>query len=1079
MKIRSRITDYSLAHPKRVTSAIVVAVVIVLLASSLPSLRQIDAMPNWVRQVSGWLDFLPAVRVDTDPENMLAKNEPVRRFHDKMKKRLDIHDFVVVGVVNEENPDGVFNPSSLRKVYELTEFAKKLTGDSEEGQQAGLEPGQGVLAADIIAPSTVDNMIPAGKTIRFERLMSQPPKSLQAARKVLADARRIPFLRGTMVPPAHDDNKAVCIYLPITTKDISYQIYRAMSKKADELGGPEKFYVTGLPVAEDTFGVEMFSQMAISAPTAMLVIFLLLLVFFRKLVLIISPMIVALMSVILTMGVLIIAGFPIHIMSSMIPIFIMPIAVLNSVHIISEFFEKYQATRDRAATMRAVIDELFLPMLYTSLTTVAGFASLALTPIPPVQVFGIFVAAGVLVAWLLTMLFIPAYVMFISPKTLKNFGAEHTGADSKPASGSLMSRFLSDTGRMTYRRAKPIMVVTMIVLVVAGWGISLVNVNDNPIKWFAPSHPIREADRVLNKHFGGTYMAYLALEYKPQTFDAKQYAGDLAKRANKRSSDVSAMIAKLPPVATAAAVESDSFEKFFTKLKDRLRPNPDTATDEDMSVRIAMEGFLDRELDRLEFADPPVKFDKTKAPIGLEKMAKAFNETFNAVLGKVKARAESIARSGVTTRAGFLDKFGNLDELLNVSSLDATITREGKLTLEAAKAAARFFIGEERELDEVFKSPDVLRQIGKLSEALVKTGIVGKSNSLTDIVETVNRDLHGGQDRYYRIPNTKKAIGSCITQFQSSHRPQDLTHFVTTYDYQTAGMWVQLKSGDNKDMAAVVKATEQYLRNNPLPDSIRYKWFGLTYINVIWQNRMVKGMLGAFAGSFLVVFFLMIILFGSVLWGLLSMIPLTVTIAAIYGAIGIIGKDYDMPVAILSSMTLGLAVDFAIHFLARSRHMHARHHTWHATAPLVFGGPARAISRNIIVIAIGFLPLLLAPLTPYKTVGTFMATILLVSGIATFLILSAMVRLFEKRLFIAIKPVGTGCNCTVCIVSSVTLVAVVALSLYQFHVELSSVIWATIALTPILALLCHALSRREKCKTLREIEKTFEETDNE
>ena len=75
------------------------------------------------------------------------------------------------------------------------------------------------------------------------------------------------------------------------------------------------------------------------------------LVFFRKLVLIIAPMIIAMVSVILTMGTLIIAGFPVHIMSSMIPIFIMPIAVLDAVHILSEFFDRYQATRDREKTI--------------------------------------------------------------------------------------------------------------------------------------------------------------------------------------------------------------------------------------------------------------------------------------------------------------------------------------------------------------------------------------------------------------------------------------------------------------------------------------------------------------------------------------------------------------------------------------------------------------------------------------------------------------------------------------------------------------------------------------------------------
>ncbi|MDY7009182.1 MAG: MMPL family transporter, partial [Planctomycetota bacterium] len=790
----SRLTRWSARHYKTVTAIVSTVTILTALVSVLPSLLP-DSLP-----------FMHAVRVDTDPENMLSADEPVRIFHDEMKKTLSLHDIVVVGVVNEQHPDGVFNPESLRKVHELTEFAKKLTGYSDEGRKAGLKPGEGVIAADIIAPSTVDNIIPIAGGVKFEWLMPEPPKTAQAAREVLANAQRIPFFRGTMVPPKDGDAQAVCIYLPITSKNISYKIYRAVNGEIAKLGGPEKFHVTGLPVAEDTFGVEMFIQMGISAPAAMFIIFVLMLAFFRKLLLVISPMIVALVSVIITMGSLIIAGFPVHIMSSMIPIFIMPIAVLDSIHIISEFFEKYQATRDRRRTIMAVMDDLFMPMLYTSLTSAAGFASLALTPIPPVQVFGIFVAAGIMVAWLLTVTFIPAYVMFISPKTLENFGAKYHRPKGKTArgtrGGSLMSKFLDWMGGATWRRAKPILAFSLVLLVVAGWGISRININDNPIKWFTPTHPIREADRVLNNHFGGTYMAYLAMEYTEPPFDAAQYAADLAKRADKRSGDIAALVEKIAPNAKASAAESDSFETFFSKLKDRLRPNPDTAGDGDLSAWTAVEGFLDRELDRLEFAEPHADFDKNKTPLALGEMAKAFSETFKALVVRMKSKAESIASKPPASRAVFLDGLEDLDGLLLVSGPDATMTREGRLTIDAAKAAARFLIGEERQLHEVFKRPEVLAHMKGLSGAMAGTGIVGKSNSLVEIVETVNRDLHAGRSEYERIPGNRKAVGSCITQFTSSHRPQDLSHFVTTDDYQTASMWVQLKSGDNKDMSA-------------------------------------------------------------------------------------------------------------------------------------------------------------------------------------------------------------------------------------------------------------------------------------
>jgi hypothetical protein len=210
---------------------------------------------------------------------------------------------------------------------------------------------------------------------------------------------------------------------------------------------------------------------------------------------------------------------------------------------------------------------------------------------------------------------------------------------------------------------------------------------------------------------------------------------------------------------------------------------------------------------------------------------------------------------------------------------------------------------------------------------------------------------------------------------------------------------VQLRSGDNKDMERVVAAADAFFAADPPPFALEPRWFGLTYINVIWQRKMVSGMLSSFLGSFVVVLVMMVVLLRSVLWGLISMIPLTVTIALIYGVIGIVGRDYDMPVAVLSALTLGLAVDFAIHFLARSREIYRRCGDWGASLDEVFGEPARAIARNVVVIAVGFLPLLAAPLVPYNTVGFFLAAILVASGASTLVLLTAILRLAEPVLF--------------------------------------------------------------------------------
>ena len=1038
-RIGQAMTNFSVKHPELLTAVMLVVTVTVAAVAVLPTLY-----PEWA-------GALNQITVDTDPENMLREDEPVRVFHNRMKERFRLNDMVVIGVLNAEHPDGVFNPDTLTKVWKLTGFAKSLTFDpngdmvgkmpplpaeyrdgnasspapTDEGSAAPAGPdalpeglgesdapdlptgmdgedgpdlpaGMGgeepdaetedepepvqpseptpasaediVVERDIIAPSTVDKIIPTAGGIRFSWLMRHPPRTPQGAIDVRKAARRIPFLNGTMVS---EDGKMVAIYLPLTKKDLSHDVYLQLQEAVAQLGGPEEVHITGLPVAEDTFGFEMFVQMAISAPTAMLVIFILMLVFFRKLVLIISPMIVAMVCTVLTMSSLVIAGFPVHIMSSMIPIFIMPIAVLDSIHIISEFFEKYQETRDRRKTLHAVMDALFAPMLYTSLTSAAGFASLALTPIPPVQVFGVFVAMGILAAWLFTVTFIPAFVMFIPESRLEGFGAKHDHSAGEAHPG-LIGRFLNAVGSGTYRAAKPILAMTVVIMVIAGWGISQINVNDNPVKWFEPSHPIRVADKVLNDHFGGTYMAYLSLESQPQQWKPQAMLENM-RQAARRQSDPN-MRAPLDELIESAEKHTDaaSAEMFFGELKKE-------------AARIAPEGLAD-----------------------------------------------------------------DLDN----------------------------FVGKRRQAySDTFKDPATLRWLADLQEYLLTIEtrgqkVVGKSNSIADIVRTINRDLHAQSPTYippendpnYVVPETSSGVAETLLQYENSHRPHDLWHLITK-DYRNASMWVQLTSGDNQDMSAVVRAVDEWVDQNPPPRAMEHKWFGLTYINVVWQEKMVWGMLQSFTGSFLVVFLLMTILFRSALWGLLSMVPLTVTIAAIYGALGIVGKDYDMPTAVLSSLTLGLAVDFAIHFLARARRMYLETGSWKETAPKVFGEPARAITRNIIVIAAGFLPLLLAPLVPYQTVGMLLATILVVSGLATLLILPALMRLLEKPLFQAAKTkAGPFCVCGTCVAVAVAAVALLALNAYQYlAIPLTTLTIIALVAVPLVAVGCALLSRRDKC----------------
>ncbi|WP_054689412.1 MMPL family transporter [Desulfosarcina cetonica] len=303
-------------------------------------------------------------------------------------------------------------------------------------------------------------------------------------------------------------------------------------------------------------------------------------------------------------------------------------------------------------------------------------------------------------------------------------------------------------------------------------------------------------------------------------------------------------------------------------------------------------------------------------------------------------------------------------------------------------------IGVEKEKLKIFKRPEMLAYMAGLQKHMEATGLVGKTTSVVDVVRKINQEMIDGKTENYRIPDTLQGIAECYLQFQQGHRPGDLWHMVTP-DFMQANLWMQLKSGDSSAMKSAVEAVDAYMKENPAPFSITQRWAGLHYINLVLQEKLTPAMLRSFIGSFAVVFVMMAFLFRSLRWGLLCMVPLTITILTIYGMIGISGKDYDLPVAVLGVLALGMAVDFAIHFLQRGRVYYNTTGSWEQTNGHLFGEPARAISRNVLVIAIGFLPLLIGPIVPYKTMGIMLFAIMTLSGIVTLLVLPSMLTAFE------------------------------------------------------------------------------------
>lgn len=733
----------------------------------------------------------PTMQTDTDPDHMLSPTSPIRLYDEQVDRWFDLQDPIAIAVVNEQQ--GVLNPTTLGKIYRIVQRSLDVDG---------------VVRRNVKGFPTTNDILSSGDSLLQERLLqsdSPTPQDVEKLRRALTDNR---LFNQILISP---DRTAAALYIPVTddadAKKITDQIEKFIQDEGGDGANGDRFYIGGQRVAEDVFGVLMFQEMIVLSPIVGVVILLALWLMFRGLrfLYILSPLFVAMLSVVWTMGLMIWLKIPVHIMSSMAPVFLMSYGVVDGIHILSEFSGKYSQMRDRKRAIWETMWELRRPMLLTSLTTATAFASLALTDIPPVRIFGLFVAFGIVAAWVLTVTLIPAVVMLSRQR-------EQTLAAGNPAQGFL-ARWLGNMGAFSLQYRKAIFYGGTLVLLVAGVGLTRLQINDSPVWWFKSGAPVRVATDLLNEKFGGVSLLYIVAE-------------------------------------------------------------------------------------------------------------------------------------------------GNKDDM---------------------------------------KRPEVLRYFENLQKYLEADPRVGKTLSLADVVKRINRIWNGNDPAYENIPDSKAAVAQFLLMYLSSGDPSDLQDFVDHTNYDKANIIVHVKSPGSATMEWVVQRAKSYLDANLLA-GVHFHFAGPGYFNDQWNLEMFRGMTLSLLGSAVVILLLLIIDFRSVAWGVIGILPLAFTIVVSYGALAWLGHEFTMPIEVISALSLGMAVDFAIHFIDRFRERYHRTNDLEGAIAWTMAVPGMAILRNAIILLVGFWVLLFAPLTPYVTVGGFIAAIMLLSSVTTLFFLPALIKTFEQRL---------------------------------------------------------------------------------
>ncbi len=433
---------------------------------------------------AGFVSQLPKIKMETNIENMLPHSMDAYANKKLLEKLFSSADMVVIGITNNQSPEGIYNPHTLKLVDELTGWLQMH------------KQFRTLALSDLMSLSTIKDIRGTAAGMEVEHFMQQPlsdPAAIDQLRRRLVDNG---IYMGSIVS---EDGRGTLI---VVRPDPSYlgryhEIYQLIKEKVAEIdarGGPEEILITGRPIIEGVFGVYMPQDMQQMQPMILALLALLLFAAFRNIRGVLIPLAVVILSELWMLGTMAAVGIPIYTVTTLLPILILAVGIADSVHLLTHIRVEAGRPGRQQSKQQAIIagmSGMWSPILMTTLTTAAGFLAMLTSELLPMRYFGLFAAVGILYAFVITILFIPAIeaVLPHREQALKKLA---------------FAGYLNWVSRMVIDHPRRILAVFALLMLGSAYGLSQLQVNSSLVSEFRPSDPIRQADTTLNAHFAGT-----------------------------------------------------------------------------------------------------------------------------------------------------------------------------------------------------------------------------------------------------------------------------------------------------------------------------------------------------------------------------------------------------------------------------------------------------------------------------------------------------------------------------------------------------------------------------------------------
>jgi uncharacterized protein len=564
----------------------------------------------------GFGTFLPRITLNTDPKDMLAADAPVRVANARIEQQFALAPNMIVVGITRTAPAGVFEPDTLGRIHALTTAIVAIEG------VAGRDVASLVTTNNVVSESTGD--------LQIRPALRAPPSGSAEAAAIRAEVFANPLFVERFVSR---DGTTSAIYVPLEAGADGSAVATRIRAAIAGMAMPEEVHLAGDPIVSETLATEVFRQLGIFSPLAGALMFIVLFVMFRNLTMVMLVMAIAMISTVWAMGLHIALGFTVHLMGAMIPVFLMAIAT-DSIHIFNELQFQLRGGASKRDAILGSMATVGRPVVFSDLTTAAGFAALATIDFPAIRMFGIFVAVGTLGILVLSFTLVPALLSLTDERRIRAHAV-------RPESHT-PNRLLAALGRFAVARSRAISVVALLLLVVAGFGALQLRFNNNMVEWFRESSTVRSADRALNERLGGTSPGYLVLAAPDGYFQRPEGLRLLEA--------VQAEVAQQPQVGKVVSI-ADVIKHGYSVLTGRPAGQiPDSEDTVAQLLLVLSSGGRPQEIDNL--------IDYAHGKVNLSVQLKTWDvDAFERVVAAARAVPARLGATGVTVEPGGMANF--------------------------------------------------------------------------------------------------------------------------------------------------------------------------------------------------------------------------------------------------------------------------------------------------------------------------------------------------------------------------------------------------------------------------------------